>query len=105
MTDNAKMSLLPEKMTFVQRGWLSANHLLLQDSEETVLIDSGYVSHADQTLSLIAHALQGRPLDRLFNTHLHSDHCGGNAALQEQYPQMQTTRAPGGAEAGAAGPA
>mgnify|MGYP003335790372 CR=1 FL=1 len=99
MTDNAYMSLLPEKMTFVQRGWLSANHLLLQDSEETVLIDSGYVSHADQTLSLIAHALQGRPLDRLFNTHLHSDHCGGNAALQEQYPQMQTTIAPGLADA------
>ena len=99
MTDNAKMSLLPEKMTFVQRGWLSANHLLLQDSEETVLIDSGYVSHADQTLSLIAHALQGRPLDRLFNTHLHSDHCGGNAALKAQYPHMQTTIAPGLADA------
>jgi glyoxylase-like metal-dependent hydrolase (beta-lactamase superfamily II) len=99
MTDNAKMSLLPEKMTFVQRGWLSANHLLLQDRNESVLIDSGYVSHADQTLSLIAHALHGRPLDRLLNTHLHSDHCGGNAALQAQYPQLQTTIAPGLADA------
>jgi glyoxylase-like metal-dependent hydrolase (beta-lactamase superfamily II) len=34
---------------------------------------------------LVSHALQGRPLDRLVNTHLHSDHCGGNAALQTAY--------------------
>jgi glyoxylase-like metal-dependent hydrolase (beta-lactamase superfamily II) len=29
--------------------------------------------------------LQGRRLDRLLNTHLHADHCGGNAALQRTH--------------------
>ncbi len=86
---------LPSHMTFLQRGWLSANHLLLLGRDETVLIDSGYVSHVDQTLGLVGHALQGRTLNRLFNTHLHSDHCGGNAALQDRYPQLHTIIAPG----------
>jgi glyoxylase-like metal-dependent hydrolase (beta-lactamase superfamily II) len=89
----------PNNMTFLQRGWLSSNHLLLTHPDETVLIDSGYVSHAEQTRSLIAHALQDRPLDRLINTHLHSDHCGGNAMLQSVYPHMQTGIAPGLADA------
>ena len=99
MKHNGGMHGLPENMTFVQRGWLSANHLLLTHDDETVLIDSGYVSHAQQTLGLVAHALKGRTLDRLINTHLHSDHCGGNAALQTQYPALQTTIAPGLAQA------
>lgn len=99
MKHNGGMHGLPENMTFVQRGWLSANHLLLTHDDETVLIDSGYVSHAEQTLGLVAHALKGRTLDRLINTHLHSDHCGGNAALQTQYPALQTTIAPGLAQA------
>jgi glyoxylase-like metal-dependent hydrolase (beta-lactamase superfamily II) len=82
-------------MCFIQRGWLSANHLLLLGPSDAVLIDSGYVSHSEQTLSLVSHALNGRVLDRLLNTHLHSDHCGGNSALQQKYPQLQTTIAPG----------
>ena len=93
------MEWLPSPMTFLQRGWLSSNHLLLTGCDETVLIDSGYVSHAHQTRALIEHALQGRPLDRLINTHLHSDHCGGNAMLQAHYPQLQTCIAPGLADA------
>ena len=43
-------------------------------------------------------ALQGRPLDLLLNTHLHSDHCGGNAALQARYPALQTHIPPGHAD-------
>jgi glyoxylase-like metal-dependent hydrolase (beta-lactamase superfamily II) len=31
----------------------------------------------------------------LLNTHLHSDHCGGNAALQGNYPELQTLIPPG----------
>ncbi|MEY2620743.1 MAG: hypothetical protein RIT26_563 [Pseudomonadota bacterium] len=89
-------------MTFLQRGWLSSNHLLLQNPNETVLIDSGYVSHAPQTVALMQQALQGRPLDRLLNTHLHSDHCGGNAALKQAHPELQITIAPGLAPAVAA---
>jgi glyoxylase-like metal-dependent hydrolase (beta-lactamase superfamily II) len=73
---------LPSSMRILERGWLSANNILFLGSEETALVDSGYVSHAPQTLALLGHFLQDRALDLLINTHLHSDHCGGNAALQ-----------------------
>jgi glyoxylase-like metal-dependent hydrolase (beta-lactamase superfamily II) len=33
------------------------------------------------------------------NTHLHSDHCGGNAALQERYASLRTEIPPGDADA------
>ena len=89
---------LPGLQVF-ERGWLSANNILLTDSESATLIDSGYVSHQDQTVALIAHALNGRSLDRLVNTHLHSDHCGGNAILQKQYPALKTFIPPGEAAA------
>jgi glyoxylase-like metal-dependent hydrolase (beta-lactamase superfamily II) len=73
-----------------ERGWLSANNILLTDSDSSTLIDSGYVTHQDQTLLLLQNALGTKPLDRLVNTHLHSDHCGGNALLQSVYPQLTT---------------
>ena len=38
-------------------------------------------------------------LDGVLLTHLHSDHCGGNAALQARYPHMRTGIPPGQAEA------
>ena len=86
-------------LQFFERGWLSANNILLTDANSATLIDSGYVTHQDQTVALIAHALNGRKLDRLVNTHLHSDHCGGNALLQAQYPELKTFIPPGEAPA------
>ncbi|MDB5771624.1 MAG: fold metallo-hydrolase [Burkholderia sp.] len=79
------MAELPASMQVFERGWLSSNNILFTGRNETALVDSGYVTHAPQTLALVAHALQGRRLDRLVNTHLHSDHCGGNATLQRRY--------------------
>jgi len=76
---------LPSTMRVFERGWLSSNNILFVDQHKTALIDSGYATHAPQTLALVQHALQGRPLDQLINTHLHSDHCGGNAILQQHY--------------------
>ena len=76
---------LPTSMRIFERGWLSANNILFIGRDETALVDSGYLTHAPQTLALVRHALDDRRLDRLVNTHLHSDHCGGNAALQAQY--------------------
>jgi glyoxylase-like metal-dependent hydrolase (beta-lactamase superfamily II) len=76
---------LPPSMRVFERGWLSSNNILFIGRDQTALVDSGYLTHAPQTLALVAHALGGRPLDRLINTHLHSDHCGGNAALQAEY--------------------
>ena len=79
------MKLLPDSIEVFERGWLSSNNIVLHGRDEVAMIDSGYVTHAPQTLALLRHSLQGRPLARLFNTHLHSDHCGGNALLQAEY--------------------
>ena len=83
-------SLLPNGLHFFERGWLSSNSILLDDGNSAVLIDSGYVTHASFLLSLIFSHLQSRPLSHLVNTHLHSDHCGGNQAIQSQFPFVQT---------------
>ncbi len=90
---------LPPGVTVLERGWLSANNILLSDSNSTTLVDSGYVTHQAQTLALLDQALHGRPLDLLVNTHLHSDHCGGNQALQAHYPSLHTWIPPGLASA------
>jgi glyoxylase-like metal-dependent hydrolase (beta-lactamase superfamily II) len=86
--------LLPD-LTVFERGWLSANNMLFTSPRGTALVDSGYCTHAPQTLALVQAALHGQPLDVLVNTHLHSDHCGGNAALQSHYPALQTFIPPG----------
>jgi len=86
---------LPQGITLFERGWLSSNNILLRGKYGCVLVDSGYASHARQTLTLLTTALQGQPLDLLLNTHLHSDHCGGNAVLQAHFPGLQTLIPPG----------
>ncbi|GAA5174647.1 hypothetical protein GCM10025771_04870 [Niveibacterium umoris] len=72
---------LPDSVRVLQRGWLSANTILLFDGASASAIDSGYVTDAPQTVQLVRDALCGRSLARLLNTHSHSDHVGGNAAL------------------------
>ena len=94
-----RLMKLPPQITVFERGWLSSNNILISGSESTALIDSGYSTHSTQTLALVQHGLNGRSLDFLLNTHLHSDHCGGNARLQEQYPQLRTMIPPGLAQA------
>lgn len=76
---------LPHSLRVIERGWLSANNILAFDGERATLIDSGYVTHAEQTVALLRHALAGCRLERLFNTHSHSDHIGGNAAVQAAF--------------------
>lgn len=80
------MSLkLPASLVVLERGWLSANNILFHESDVATLVDSGYVTHAEQTVALVRQALDGRSLKRLLNTHSHSDHIGGNAALQAAF--------------------
>lgn len=98
MSINPGAARLPPGLTVLERGWLSSNNIVIQGAAGTALIDSGYCSHVPQTLALLAASLQGRPLDVLVNTHLHSDHCGGNAALQATYPQLRTLIPPGQAQ-------
>jgi glyoxylase-like metal-dependent hydrolase (beta-lactamase superfamily II) len=76
---------LPAGVRVLERGWLSSNNILLRDADGFTLVDSGYGAHAPQTLALLEHALAGAPLERLVNTHCHSDHMGGNAAIARRY--------------------
>ena len=72
-------------MRVLERGWVSSNNVLLFDDDQSAtLVDTGYVTHGEQTLQLVRHALGGRQLTRIINTHLHSDHCGGNALLRRE---------------------
>lgn len=77
-------------LTVLERGWLSSNNVLLHGApgQGATLVDSAHCTHAEQTVALVQRALAGEPLARIVNTHLHSDHCGGNAALQRAFPGL-----------------
>ena len=77
--------MLPPSVRVIVRDWLNANHIVLIGREQSVLIDSGYGRDVAHTLSTVIQALRGQPLDWLVNTHCHSDHMGGNAAVQSTY--------------------
>ena len=105
----AQAPLWPQ-MRFVERGWLSANMVLFADTDGASVVDTGYVLHAQQTVALVQDWLDSAApspkangdsslapptLQRILNTHLHSDHCGGNATLQAHWPQARTGVPPG----------
>ena len=93
MTQN--LQVLPAEITVFQRGWLSANNILFTGTGDMAVVDTGYHTDAAETVALVERALGDRPLGRILNTHLHSDHCGGNAALQARWPGAQTVIPPG----------
>ena len=77
--------MLPKQIQVLERGWLSCNNVLAAAGDRVTLVDSGYGDHVPQTLALLDHALAGRRLTWLVNTHCHSDHMGGNRAVQEKF--------------------
>lgn len=72
-------------LSVFERGWLSSNNVLVHDEAGAMLVDTGHCVHAEQTVALLRRALGDRPLARVVNTHLHSDHCGGNAAIERAF--------------------
>ncbi|WP_332825228.1 MBL fold metallo-hydrolase [Ramlibacter sp.] len=95
----AASSGLPEGVVVLERGWLSSNNVVIRGTASAALVDSGYATHADQTVALVGAALGALPLSLIVNTHLHSDHCGGNSLLQQTHPDALTCIPPGLANA------
>jgi glyoxylase-like metal-dependent hydrolase (beta-lactamase superfamily II) len=86
--------LLPPGIEVFERGWLSANNIFhFSDGDvfnvsDVSLVDSGYCAHGSMTVDLVSNALKKHALpslNKIVNTHLHSDHCGGNAALAKTF--------------------
>jgi glyoxylase-like metal-dependent hydrolase (beta-lactamase superfamily II) len=80
------IALPPQVHVFV-RDWLSSNNVVLRSRDGHVLVDTGYGRHAPLTLALLAseRGIGGAPLAWIVNTHCHSDHVGGNAAVAAKY--------------------
>ena len=81
-------SALPQGIKVLERGWLSANNVLFWAKDDVSIVDTGYVAHQEQTLALVKNLLKAEglsKLDKIVNTHLHSDHCGGNALLVKDF--------------------
>jgi glyoxylase-like metal-dependent hydrolase (beta-lactamase superfamily II) len=80
--------LLPPGIDIFERGWLSANNIFLFGVDDVSLVDTGYCAHQQMTVDLVGNALKQhglKTLNKVVNTHLHSDHCGGNAALLNEF--------------------
>lgn len=63
-----------------------------------MVVDTGHVRHAALTVELLQEVTKGFDLVAVVNTHLHSDHCGGNAAVAERF-NAQVLIPPGDFEA------
>lgn len=91
MNTAAAAPRFPPALQVLERGWVSSNNIVFRGKDEAAIVDTGYVRHAEQTVALVRHLLAERPLARIINSHTHSDHIGGNAALQRAYPQARIT--------------
>jgi glyoxylase-like metal-dependent hydrolase (beta-lactamase superfamily II) len=72
-----------ENLFFIERGYLNGNHFVYR-SDAPVLIDSGYISHFSDTEGFLDEAgVCISDVSLIISTHCHSDHIGGNRAIQE----------------------
>ena len=68
---------LPSEFTFIQRGWLNCNSIIIQAGGPPALIDSGHIRYVDETLELIRQAgVEPETIAQIGTTHSHCDHHG-----------------------------
>lgn len=77
---------LPSGLHVIERNWLSSNIIVFDNGNAASVVDTGYVKHAAMTEALIDSVRGIKPVAEIINTHLHSDHCGGNARLSLRHP-------------------
>ncbi len=74
---------LPSEFTFIQRGWLNCNSILIQGDGSPALIDSGHLRYVDETLDLIRKAgVEPETIRQIGVTHCHCDHHGANKTIK-----------------------
>ncbi len=74
--------ILPN-LFFVQRGYLNANHFVFR-GDRSVLIDTAYLPHFDQTEQIISGlGVNLACIALIVNTHCHCDHIGANRRIQK----------------------
>jgi len=84
---------LPATLRFIERDWLSSNQVVGFDGRDAIVVDTGYAKHASLTVALVRRVLDAYAAETggsvrlagIVNTHLHSDHCGGNQALARAF--------------------
>ena len=77
---------LPGYLTFIERGVLHSNSVVLHAPDQFALFDTGYCTGAAELAQAITDQA-GRSVGELaliVNTHVHPDHTGGNAYLQQR---------------------
>jgi hydroxyacylglutathione hydrolase len=73
-----------DNLFLIERGFLNGNHFLYR-SNTPILIDTGYGSDLEMTERLLRDLGVDLSYTRLIiNTHTHSDHIGGNKAIQQR---------------------
>lgn len=80
------MSVLPSHVAVIEGGVLHSNSIVVQAPDQFLLFDTGYYTAAPALERAIVERT-GRPITELamiVNTHVHPDHTGGNAYLQER---------------------
>lgn len=78
-----RFSLRGSEIVFIRRGWFNCNSILLVGGAGPVLVDTGHVAGAAETLALVRGAsVDAADLRLIVNTHCHWDHFGGTQTLQ-----------------------
>lgn len=86
-SSDARRVLADLRIVVLERGWLSSNNVVLHpaDGRPATVVDTGYGAHVAQTLALLEAQSGAAGVSRVVNTHLHSDHCGGNAGVRARW--------------------
>jgi hydroxyacylglutathione hydrolase len=84
MSEGTHAMEIMEGLFFIQRGYLNGNHFVYR-SRDPILIDTGYLTHFEETERRIRGL--GVDLSRvrlIVSTHTHCDHVGGNRIIQDR---------------------
>ena len=86
------LSLLPAEFTFIQRGWLNCNSILIQGDGLPALVDSGHLFYQDETLSLINQAgVEPETISQIATNHPDvNDNFNATAAIVDILPSIVT---------------